>query len=349
MKPFSLVPQNNLEKHHSVESKLIGEFGDSSAKPLFTVFIPTFKRKDLLSFSFEKAYLQSGEFPYEVVICDNDDNLENLESFQAVKTIVESRPRKNVKVRYYKNTENLGQIGNWNRGIELARGRFLLMCHDDDWIDDDILESSLKYLGQNDGVAFKIKTNDFRKKTSFKAKLRKFIVWGATCFSKLFFSKKTKPLSAYDIFIRYMNPGNCGVVFKTDLLKEMGGYDDEVFPFTDLQLYARYALSYKLLYVKKRKAHYRIAANESLKAAKTFPSIRFDFMTSLIPFVKGYSQDELYEIAICVCSEYLRDASVFWGIPISEFAPFSKQIEVNPKRARAVNRKINVAAARRYL
>ena len=35
---------------------------------------------------------------------------------------------------YYKNEKILGMLGNWNRGIELARAPFVTYCHDDDML-----------------------------------------------------------------------------------------------------------------------------------------------------------------------------------------------------------------------
>ena len=351
MESLSLDNQDNFSKYKDVESVLIGDFGtESKEPPEFSIFIPTFKRPDLLSNSFAMAYAQTYQKPYEIVICDNYDDLEERASFEVVRKICEANPRTNVFVRYYKNKTNVGQIGNWNRGIELAKGKYLLMCHDDDWVDKNILESGLKFLGEGKAVAFKIRTNDFRQKSTAKQRLRRLIVFGGTVFAKLFYSRKTKPLTAYDIFIRYMNPGNCGVIFETEKLKTLGGYDDSVFPFTDLYCFARYALKYGILYVKKARAHYRIAANESLKAAKTFPALRYRFMLAMIPFVKEREEKELLDIASAVYQEYIFDASTFWGIPQEEFTSNDLQRNILPEaQAKKINRSINIQAAKRYL
>ena len=35
---------------------------------------------------------------------------------------------------YYKNTENVGMTGNWNKLFELSQTNFVVMLHDDDLI-----------------------------------------------------------------------------------------------------------------------------------------------------------------------------------------------------------------------
>ena len=72
--------------------------------------------------------------------------------------------KKNLNVYFYKNKENVGQIGNWNRLIELANGKYILMSHDDDWVNKKILKEAEKYLDKGSAFAFKMVTKDFRKK-----------------------------------------------------------------------------------------------------------------------------------------------------------------------------------------
>ena len=40
----------------------------------------------------------------------------------------------------YVNKENIGMIGNWNRGFELANTKYVAMLHDDDMLADIYLE-----------------------------------------------------------------------------------------------------------------------------------------------------------------------------------------------------------------
>ncbi len=39
------------------------------------------------------------------------------------------------RLRFVKNEENIGQFGNFNRCIKIARGEFLHILHSDDYID----------------------------------------------------------------------------------------------------------------------------------------------------------------------------------------------------------------------
>jgi glycosyltransferase involved in cell wall biosynthesis len=341
-------------KGGDIPSELVGSSVKFDPKQTeFTIFIPTYKRAELLMNSFRRAVSQKTAALYEIVVCDDNADKSDLSSYQLVRQIFDSCAGSNVNFYYYRNSSNLGQIRNWNRGIELAHGRYLLMSHDDDWIDPKILENSRKYLSKSSGVAFQIKTNDFRKRKSFGQVFRFLGVMMGRVFSFFFFSKKAKLLSTYVVFLHYMNPGNCGVILSVDKLKELGGYDDEAFPFTDQYMFAFYAMTYGITYVKKRRAHYRIAQNDSLKTAKTFPAFRYRFLINYAPFVEGHSQEELKKKAIDITVAYVRDASIFWGVPLTDFDLTVFDFDATDprlvKEANRENKRITWEAAKRYL
>lgn len=351
---FSFVKSNHFKRNDNIPSLLVGSIQRFDVKDtVFTIFIPTYKRPQLLAFSFQKALQQKKVDKFEIIVCDNNEDQADLSSYKIAEQLFRSHPSDNINFFYYRNSKNLGQIGNWNRGIELAHGRFLLMCHDDDWLDDNILSTSKPFLSENAGVAFQIKTDDFRKKKSFNQIKRRFSVGLGRLFARLFFTHRVAKLTPYDLFLHYMNPGNSGVIMETSKLKELGGYDESVYPFSDQYLFAFYSMEFGMVYVKKRRSHYRIAENESLKAAKTFPAIRYEFLLSMIPFIKDHSSVELKEKAVAVSTSYLHDASIFWGIPLNDFDLSSFDFDVSDpsltKKAAKINQKMNWEAAKRYL
>ena len=52
------------------------------------------------------------------------------------------------KLRYYKNVQNIGLFGNWNRCFQLACGKWVVLLHDDDLIFDDFLLKTVYYLNR---------------------------------------------------------------------------------------------------------------------------------------------------------------------------------------------------------
>ena len=351
--PFDYKYKDNFSVYSNVESSLLFSCVNFDKEtPLFSILIPTYKRPELLENSFLHALKQTTDKKYEIIICDNDKDFDSLDSLHLIERLCkEEEVKKNINIYYFKNEDNLGQIGNWNRLIALSSGKYLLMCHDDDWVDQRILKTAEKYLDRNMGLSFIIKTTDFRKKQTAAQKLRKALVFAAKTVSKVISSRKAYPLSTYDIFVRYMNPGNCGVIFEREKLIELGGYYQDVFPFTDLYTFAMYSMKYGIIHVKKPRAFYRIAANESLTAAVKFPLYRYEFMNSLIPFIKDEDKQQLEHIAKCTYVYYSKDAALFWGIEEDKI-PVPDDLDVADssvqKDANKIARKLNVYASRRY-
>lgn len=353
MSNFTFEYKNSFKNFENVESVKIFEVENfDKINTLFTIFIPTYKRAYLLKNAFTHAILQNTKKNFEIIVCDNNPDFSDMSGVEVVKELVDKFAKDNINVYFYKNKDNLGQIGNWNRGIELAHGKYIIMCHDDDWLEHNILKMSEKYVSLNKGIAFQMKTNDYRKSKSIGQIKRKLMISCARLFADIFFSHKVEELSLYDNFVRYMNPGNSGVVFEKDKLIAIGGYDPDVFPLTDFYMFARYIKEYGIVYVKKYGSDYRIAENESLTAAVKFPRLRYELMCSEINYIDGMDKTKLKEIALCVYVDYVKDAALFWGIDESKFDPIDAEYDINDnkfmKKVKSVSRKINYQAVRRY-
>ena len=80
--------------------------------------MPTYKRGEKFFQALNSALNQTYD-NYEIVIVDNDTDFDN----QYIKDkLLETKP---LNVRYYKNNENLGAEGNFNRGLILSRGEYI--------------------------------------------------------------------------------------------------------------------------------------------------------------------------------------------------------------------------------
>src|SRR4051812_10481047 len=94
-----------------------------SRAPLITVAIPAYNRPRLLREALASIAAQRAFDNFEVVVCDDG-------GLRETRDVVESCDLPNV--RYYANRDRLGAIGNWNRCIQLAAGRWVTVLHEDD-------------------------------------------------------------------------------------------------------------------------------------------------------------------------------------------------------------------------
>jgi glycosyltransferase involved in cell wall biosynthesis len=109
------------------------------SNPLFSVCIPTYNRARSLATAVESVLTQDVD-DYELLVVDNnssDDTAEVMAGFT------------NRQVRYVRNPENIGMVANWNRCVELARGRYFAMLHDDDLYEVEFLSQMARLLADS--------------------------------------------------------------------------------------------------------------------------------------------------------------------------------------------------------
>lgn len=108
-----------------IESILI--FDSEIESPVVTIAIPTYRRGELLSEAIQSAINQEGfRLPYDIMVVDNEPSRNDITEEIMVQY------QNNPSVSYYKNNENLGMAGNWNHLYDLAKGKYVVMLHDDD-------------------------------------------------------------------------------------------------------------------------------------------------------------------------------------------------------------------------
>jgi len=112
-------------------------------RPLVTIGIPTYNRADgFLIQALESAVNQT--YPcIEIIVSDNcstDHTEEVVHGF--------SSPR----IRYFKHTDNIGPVNNFNFCVQEARGQYFLLLHDDDLIDPDFVEACMAAVDDNTDI-----------------------------------------------------------------------------------------------------------------------------------------------------------------------------------------------------
>jgi len=113
--------------------------------PRVSILVPVYNRKDLIGRCIESALRQTVE-DIEVVVCDNcstDGTWEVLQDFAA----------RDPRVRMFRNTQNLGPVGNWARCTEEARAPYAKLLFSDDLMAPSYLERTLPFIGLP-GVGF---------------------------------------------------------------------------------------------------------------------------------------------------------------------------------------------------
>lgn len=112
----------------------------------YTITIPTYKRIDLLKEAIESALNQIDAPLYNIVVLDNNpERNDSTELFMS--------QYKGTIISYFKNVENLGMGGNWNRCAQLSQGQFFVLLHDDDKILSTFLHEVEKVISKFPNLA----------------------------------------------------------------------------------------------------------------------------------------------------------------------------------------------------
>lgn len=257
------VPDKDyFKKYKSVPSVL--QFGRrKEGKIDVSICIPTFNRPDLLEECIYSCLNQKpSSLSVEIIVVDNNPEADN-DNLNLLRRIDKQ------EVCYYQNGSNLGMCGNWNRCIELARGKWVSLLHDDDLLAPDCFCLWKKLLASSKfspKIAY-VKTavikfteaSDIARQDGIKNKIRK--KYGIRFYL----------VKGFDL-IAGGNPGtygipSCGMLMRRDAALEIGGYNTEYFcPSDDAFLPVRlFNHGYGVVATIAPFGYYRCAVNASMK------------------------------------------------------------------------------------
>ncbi len=210
-------------------------------KKLVTVAIPTYNREKYLKQSINSVLNQTFK-NFELLVVDNhsEDNTQKV-----VEDIHDGR------IRYIRNKKNIGILNNWNKCIDLAKGKYLVILGDDDILLPTFVEESLKVHGKyNLGFSF-THCNKVDKNGKFLMR------WGYE-FPPPGFLKGDKYL---ELTVKY---GACltnstTVMLNKSIFKKIGKFETKYSTNTfDFNMWIKIADKFNLYFIDKVLAHYRI-------------------------------------------------------------------------------------------
>lgn len=115
---------------------------NKNSNPLVSIIIPAYNCGKYISQAVDSALAQ--QIPSEIIIindCSTDDTEEIIKKYAS-----------DPAVRYYKNEENLGAAGSRNKGVRLARGRYIAFLDADDWWAPNKLKKQLALITEKNAV-----------------------------------------------------------------------------------------------------------------------------------------------------------------------------------------------------
>jgi len=270
--------------------------GNNLQNPFFTIIIPTYLRPDTLAASIQSAIDQVDFTDYEILIISNDPNGAEGKTREIIDSFFSE------KIAYYVNTENIGMSGNWNRAVELAKGKYIVMLHDDDLLGPYCVATMFKAIqeyGQPGmvgcgAVNFSNALPAFEKPEQLRCR---------RVTKKSFF------------FGRYLQIA--GMTFRKDLALALGGFDENCYPAADTVFIYQCLLHGQVINIDNNLVGYRKGVNESL-SGNTMKNIilKTEQIRRSIAKHEFFAKIFMKLFGAAYLDRYILDAKLYWSMDI---------------------------------
>ena len=217
------------------------------ARPFVTIAIPTYNRADC----YLRQALQSARNQtysnLEIIVSDNC----SVDDTEMVVTSIAD-----LRLRYFKHPSNIGATKNFNFCLKEAKGEYFLLLSDDDLIDDDFVDISVKAIdGESDIGVIRtgIRTIDANGKV-LGERLNMAGGYPTDAFFRAWFAGKAP------VYL-------CNTLFHTKRLSELGGFGSKYNLYDDAIAHMVLAAKYGRIDVQEVKASARLHEAEMTFAA----------------------------------------------------------------------------------
>lgn len=242
--------------HKEVGSELLRD-SSPNLLPLVSIMIPTYRRPDLLSESLASALAQETSIPFEVVVVDNDNTTEMAAQVEA---IVDSF--KSPNLRLFRNEQNLGMFGNWNRCIELARSNWLTILNDDDLLKANFVEDV--WHARQGAAMIAANFEHFGKILRSHPIIEIFKPMYLQSRDAWRFRNGPHHVTLSDVLRTHPMQGSLGALINKDVAIKLGGYNEDFWPSSDYVFSVRYWIEEDVVLLPDVLAAYRWQENASL-------------------------------------------------------------------------------------
>jgi glycosyltransferase involved in cell wall biosynthesis len=212
--------------------------------PFFTVVIPTYNRQQLVREAIQSVLDQTFQ-DFELIVVDDHSTDQTR---KVVGSFSDSR------IDFILNNRGRGGAGTRNAGIFRARGEWIAFLDDDDvWHSNklSLLYDKIVKLGETAGLIYTgYATYDFKNNVEIEAHLPEREGWIQN-----------------DILYKNYIGTFSAVAIRTDLLRKVGGLDEEFSALQDVELYARVTRLTKVAFIKEILSRIRLSNQDRITLA----------------------------------------------------------------------------------
>lgn len=256
-------------------------------EPIVSICIPTYNGARWLNDCMQSALACT--VPSEIILVDDGSSDETVNMARAL-------AEKHSNISVFVNENNLGLVANWNRCLEIAKGKWIKFLFQDDQLQPGSVEKMIEAAGDN--YPFVAAKRNFVISEKSSAAARKFYTETVTTLDKIapgetvFSAEKIVALAAVNPSVNFIGEPST-VLFRRSLITEIGNFDLKLKQICDLEYWIRIASRYGLLYVPEAQIDFGV--HEDSASAQNAGGRKFN-STYLDPLrmVDAQLKDEVY-------------------------------------------------------
>jgi len=193
---------------------------------------------------------------WELVVTDDD-------SPDGTAAVIEAFMRETAdpRIRFERNPQRLGMVGNWNKVIGLARGRYIKLVCGDDYMRADCLERQVKELEERPSAALAASSRMIINSNGKS-------LFARACYKKSGLYPGTEAVRKGLLTGTNTIGDPVAVLFRAELLAKTGLFEPSVVYCTDIDLWLRLLLHGDLYFDTEPLAYYRIHKGSTGKALR---------------------------------------------------------------------------------
>jgi glycosyltransferase involved in cell wall biosynthesis len=258
-------------KKVTIISYLLSIGGINVEKPMVSVCIPVYNGENSIAITIQDVLAQSFT-NFELIIIDDasKDRTEDI-----IMRFNDSR------IRYYKNSENIGMVKNWNKAISFAEGKYVKLLSMDDLIEANCLEKQVEAL-ENNPTAVMVTSNTYIIDTNSN------VLMIRKNFAKEGLYNGYKIAKSSLVFGKNIFGEPSVVLYRREILKETGFYDDNFWYAPDWDFCIRILSFGNLYFTDKALAAFRLSP--SSQTSKIINKNKWVIMKEDMRFLSKHSR-----------------------------------------------------------
>ena len=235
---------------------------------LITVAIPIYNHAKYLPDALNSLRAQTDK-NFEILItddCSNDNPISVLKDF------------KDLPIKFFRSEKNEGHMATVNKMLNMAEGEFFISYSADDTMSPDLLEKCRKEFAQDPFLEYVASQNDFMTEDG-----KPF-----TENHPLKNIQKARNLNSGQEWMNLLRNGNVyfGIgMYRTSVLKELGGWDPTHGVISDYEMYLRLLPRYNCKIIEEPLTHTRIhGGNQSLLNMEQAKNLKKQYFNAQKPY-----------------------------------------------------------------